>query len=143
MRDTPICCSAQPTVFLSLVLICVIVGRAAVMRNDGVAAASRLRGRRSSSSSPCTTCCSAFDLVIDRRILVSRLSYSALLVAIGIGLTWRFARALNEVDSFAGRMVTLVREAEDKLRASLALEEERARARRTCDRAQSPDARPA
>jgi len=45
----------------------------------------------------------------DRRIFVTRLSYSAMLVAIGAGLTWRFARALNQVDGFAGRMVILVR----------------------------------
>ena len=64
----------------------------------------------------------------DRRIFISRLSYSAMLVAIGAGLTWRFARALNQVDSFAGRLVTQVREAEEKLKASFAREEERARA---------------
>ena len=51
-----------------------------------------------------------------------------MLVAIGAALTWRFARALNQVDSFAGRLVTQVREAEDKLKASFAREEERARA---------------
>jgi hypothetical protein len=54
----------------------------------------------------------------------------AMLVAIGAGLTWRFARALNEVDGFAGRLVTQVREAEEKLKASFIREEERARARR-------------
>ena len=64
----------------------------------------------------------------NRRILLARLSYSAMLVAIGAGLTWRFARALNQVDGFAASMVTLVREAEDKLKASFAREEERARA---------------
>jgi len=51
-----------------------------------------------------------------------------MLVAIGAGLTWRFARALNQVDGFAGRLVTQVREAEEKLKASFAREEERARA---------------
>src|SRR5258708_39257912 len=51
-----------------------------------------------------------------------------MLVAIGAGLTWRFARALNQVDSFAGRLVTQVRQAEDKLKASFAREQERARA---------------
>jgi signal transduction histidine kinase len=51
-----------------------------------------------------------------------------MLVAIGAGLTWRFARALNEVDSFAGRLVAQVRVAEEKLKASFAREEERARA---------------
>lgn len=71
---------------------------------------------------------SIFDILPDRRIFLSRLSQSAMLIAIGIALTWRFARALNQVDSFAGRMVTLVREAEDKLRAALAQDDERARA---------------
>jgi len=68
------------------------------------------------------------QLAPNRRILLARLSYSAMLVAIGAGLTWRFARALNQVDGFAASMVTLVREAEDKLKASFAREEERARA---------------
>ncbi len=71
---------------------------------------------------------SILDIAPDRRMFFSRLSYSAMVIAIGIGLTWRFARAMNQVDSFAGRMVTLVREAEDKLRATLARDEERARA---------------
>ena len=62
------------------------------------------------------------------RIFVSRLSYSALLIAIGIGLTWRFANALNEVDSFARRTVTLLREAEARLRITFANEERLARA---------------
>ena len=66
--------------------------------------------------------------VVPNRIFVARLSYSAILVAIGAGLTWRFARALNQVDGFAGRLVTQVREAEDRLKASFAREEERARA---------------
>lgn len=71
---------------------------------------------------------SVTNVLTDRRIFTSRLSYSALVITIGAGLTWRFARALNEIDGFAARMVTLVREAEDKLRASFAREEERARA---------------
>jgi signal transduction histidine kinase len=66
--------------------------------------------------------------VLPNRIFVSRLSYSAILVAIGAGLTWRFARALNQVDGFAGRLVQRVAEAEEKLKASFAREEERARA---------------
>ena len=65
---------------------------------------------------------------VPNRIFVSRLSYSAILVAIGAGLTWRFARALNQVDGFAGRLVQRVAEAEEKLKASFAREEERARA---------------
>jgi signal transduction histidine kinase len=116
-----------PTVFLSLSIICILVARAAVARGDGVA---MLLGCAVTIVMTFLVhdLLSVFGIAIERPILVSRLSYSALLVAIGIGLTWRFAAALNEVDSFAGRMVTLVREAEDKLRASLALEEERARA---------------
>ena len=86
---------------------------------------------------------SAFEIVPDDRTFVSRLSYSAMLVAIGAGLTWRFARALNEVDSFAGQLVdTRARgrgAAEGKLRPR-----RRARAgRRTRQRAHAADARPA
>jgi signal transduction histidine kinase len=116
-----------PTVFLALCVICFIVARAAVMRGDGVA---MMLGCAATVviTFAAHDLLSALDIVVASRIHVSRLSYSVLLVAIGIGLIWRFAKALNEVDSFAGRMVTLVREAEDKLRASLALEEERARA---------------
>jgi signal transduction histidine kinase len=71
---------------------------------------------------------SVFQIIPDGRIFVARLSYSVMLVAIGAGLTWRFARALNQVDSFAGKLVTQVRQAEEKLKASFAREEERARA---------------
>jgi signal transduction histidine kinase len=114
-------------VLLSLVVIGFIVGRAAVLRGDGIAA---LLGSAVTFIlvSAVHDLLVTLDTAVDSPILLSRLSYSALLVAIGIGLTWRFANALNEVDSFAGRMVKQVREAEDKLRASLALEEERARA---------------
>lgn len=115
------------TVLLSLVLVGAIAAHAAVMRGDGIAA---LLGSAVTIIIVFAVhdLLLAFDLVVDTPTLVSRLSYSALQVAIGIGLTWRFAKALNEIDSFAGRMVILVREAEDKLRASLALEEERGRA---------------
>lgn len=116
-----------PTVFVSLLAICVIVGWAAVTRRDGVAA---LFGCAATVliAFGVNDVLSALDIVVDHRIHVARMSYSVFLVAIGIGLIWRFAKALNEVDSFAGRMVAQVKEAEDKLRASLALEEERARA---------------
>jgi signal transduction histidine kinase len=116
-----------PTVFVSLLAICAIVGWAAVTRRDGVAA---LFGCAATVliAFGINDMLSALDIVVDRRIHVARMSYSVMLAAIGIGLTWRFAKALNEVDSFAGRMVALVRETEHKLRASLALEEERARA---------------
>jgi len=71
---------------------------------------------------------SVLSIVPDRRIFYSRLSYSSMLIAIGGALTWRFARALNQVDGFAGRLVVRVREAEEKLKQSFAREQERERA---------------
>jgi signal transduction histidine kinase len=68
------------------------------------------------------------DFIPDDRVFFTRLSYSALLVAIGAGLTWRFAQALNRVDGFAAHLVVQLREAEDKLKASFARERERERA---------------
>jgi signal transduction histidine kinase len=120
------------TVLLSLLLTAILVGHTSIFRGDGIAA---LLGAAVTIIIVFVVhdMLLALDMVANRPILVSRLSYSALLVAIGIGLTWRFAKALNEVDSFAGRMVVMVREAEDKLRASLALEEQRARAAALAD----------
>jgi signal transduction histidine kinase len=71
---------------------------------------------------------SVLEIVPDRRLFFSRLSYSFMLIAIGGALTWRFARALNQVDGFAGRLVVRVREAEERLKESFAREQERARA---------------
>jgi signal transduction histidine kinase len=71
---------------------------------------------------------SVLQILPDRRIFFSRLSYSVMLVAIGAGLTWRFARALNRVDGFAAHLAIQLREAEQKLRASFAREQEQARA---------------
>jgi signal transduction histidine kinase len=67
-------------------------------------------------------------LIPDHRIFYTRISYSAMLVAIGVGLTWRFAQALNRVDGFAAHLVIQLREAEEKLKASFAREQERERA---------------
>jgi signal transduction histidine kinase len=67
-------------------------------------------------------------IIPDHRIFYTRLSYSAMLVAIGAGLTWRFAQALNRVDGFAAHLAIQLREAEDKLKASFAREQERERA---------------
>jgi signal transduction histidine kinase len=67
------------------------------------------------------------NVTLDRRIFFAHLSYSAMLVAIGVGLTWRFAQALNRVDGFAARLATRLHEAEEKLKASFAREEQRAR----------------
>ena len=116
-----------PTVGLCLVLLALIAARAVLRRQD---VASLLLACAITIVLTCWVhdMLSVLQLAPDRRIFFSRLSYSAMLVAIGAALTWRFARALNQVDSFASRMVVLVREAEDKLKASFAREEERARA---------------
>src|SRR5207248_6181943 len=66
--------------------------------------------------------------IADDRVFFTRLSESAMLVAIGAGLTFRFARALNRVDGFAAHLAIQLREAEDKLKASFAREQERERA---------------
>lgn len=67
------------------------------------------------------------NVIGGERIFLGRLSYSLVLIAIGLGLTWRFVQALKEADRFAGRLVLQVREAEEKLRASFMREEERTR----------------
>jgi signal transduction histidine kinase len=67
-------------------------------------------------------------IIPDHRVFYTRLSYSAMLVAIGAGLTWRFAQALNRVDGFAAHLAIQLRDAEEKLKASFAREQERARA---------------
>ena len=116
-----------PTVGLYLLLLALIVAQSVLKRQD---VASFIFGCAVTIVLTCWIhdLLSVLQMMPDRRIFVTRLSYSAMLVAIGAGLTWRFARALNQVDSFAGRLVTQVRQAEDKLKASFAREEERARA---------------
>jgi signal transduction histidine kinase len=117
---------AVPMVGVTLVIMAIVTARSVLTRQN---IASLLLG----CAVTIMLTCWIIDLlsmfqVIHNRIFTSRLSYSVMLVAIGAGLTWRFARALNEVDGFAGRLVTRVREAEEKLKASFAREEERARA---------------
>ena len=67
------------------------------------------------------------DRLGGERVLLGRLSYSTVLIAIGLGLTWRFVQALNEADTFTARLVEKVRETQEKLRASFAREEEQNR----------------
>ena len=116
-----------PAVGLYLVLLALIVAQSVLKRQD---VASFVLGCTVTIVLICwiRDMLSVLQIAPEGRIFVARLSYSAMLVAIGAGLTWRFARALNQVDSFAGRLVTQVRQAEDKLKASFAREEERARA---------------
>jgi signal transduction histidine kinase len=117
---------AVPMVGLSLIIMAVVTARSALKRQN---VASFLLGCAVTIMLTCwiADLLSVFQMT-PNRIFVARLSYSVMLVAIGAGLTWRFARALNQVDGFAGRLVTQVREAEEKLKASFAREEERARA---------------
>jgi signal transduction histidine kinase len=116
-----------PTVGVCLMLLAFIVTSAVIKRQD---AASFTFGCAVTIVLTCWfhDMLSVFEFVPDERTFVTRLSYSAMLVAIGAGLTWRFARALNQVDSFAGQLVARVREAEERLKASFAREEARARA---------------
>jgi len=115
-----------PMVGVTLVIMAVVTARSVLKRPN---VASLLLGCAVTIMLTCwiADMLSVFQMM-PNRIFVARLSYSAMLVAIGAGLTWRFARALNQVDGFAGRLVTQVREAEEKLKASFAREEERARA---------------
>jgi signal transduction histidine kinase len=116
-----------PSIAVHLVLLALIVARSELRRQD---VPSLLLG----CAVTILLTCMAHDLLqvlhitLDRRIFLTRLSYSAMLVAIGVGLTWRFAQALNRVDGFAAHLATQLREAEEKLKASFAREEERARA---------------
>ncbi|WP_027520636.1 ATP-binding protein [Bradyrhizobium sp. Ec3.3] len=116
-----------PTVGICLLLMAGVTATAVVRRQD---AASLTLGCAVTIVLACWghDMLSVFEILPNERTFVSRLSYSAMLVAIGAGLTWRFARALNQVDSFAGQLIARVREAEDRLKASFAREEERARA---------------
>jgi len=108
-----------PTIGLYLVLLAPLAAWSVLRRQD---VASFLLGCAVTIVLTCWTfdILSVLQLIPSRRIFVARLSYSAMLVAIGAALTWRFARALNQVDGFAGRMVVLVRETEEKLKASFA-----------------------
>lgn len=67
------------------------------------------------------------NVIGGERVFVGRTSYSLVLIALGIWLIWRFVEALKEADGFAATLVQKVSEAEDKLRANFAREEERAR----------------
>lgn len=116
-----------PMVGLCLLLMACVTAAAVVRRQD---AASFTIGCAATIVLTCWVhdMLSVFEIMPNERTFLSRLSYSAMLVAIGAGLTWRFARALNQVDSFAGQLVARVREAEERLKASFAREEARARA---------------
>ena len=116
-----------PDVGLNLVLVALIVAWSELRRQD---APSLLLGCAVTIVLTCFAhdILSVLQILPDRRLFFIRLSYSAMLVAIGAGLTWRFAQALNRVDGFAAHLAVQLREAEEKLKLSFAREEERARA---------------
>lgn len=68
------------------------------------------------------------NLFPGERIFLGRLSYSMVLVALGLWLIWRFVQALAEADAFANVLVEKVAQAEEKLKVSFTREQERARA---------------
>ena len=116
-----------PAIGLNLVLVASIVAWSELRRQD---APSLLLGCAVTIVLSCFVhdILSVLQILPDRRLFFIRLSYSAMLVAIGAGLTWRFAQALNRVDGFAAHLAIQLREAEEKLKLSFAREEERARA---------------
>jgi signal transduction histidine kinase len=116
-----------PAIAINLLLLAVLAGWSELRRQD---VPSLLLGCAVTILMTCLAhdLLSVAHILPDRRIFFSRLSYSAMLVAIGAGLTWRFARALNRVDGFAAHLVIRLREAEEKLRAAFAREQEQARA---------------
>jgi hypothetical protein len=79
-----------PTVGLYLALLALIVAQSVLKRQD---VASFILGCAVTIVLTCWIhdMLSLFEITPDRRIFVTRLSYSAMLVAIGAGLTWRFA----------------------------------------------------
>jgi signal transduction histidine kinase len=116
-----------PIVGLDLLLLGMIAAWSAVKRQD---VPSLLLGCGATIVLTCLVhdMLSVAQIIPDRRLFFTRLSYSVMLVAIGAGLTWRFARALNRIDGFAARLAIQLRDAEEKLRLSFAREQERARA---------------
>jgi signal transduction histidine kinase len=115
-----------PVVGLHLLLLAVIVGWSEMRRPD-VPSLLLGCGVTVMLTSLLHDVLEVADFIPDDRVFFTRLSYSAILVAIGVGLTWRFARALNRVDGFAAHLVIQLREAEEKLKASFAREQERER----------------
>jgi hypothetical protein len=101
----------MPSVALHLALLALIVARSELRRQD---VPSLLLGCAITILLTCLVhdVLQILHITPDRRIFFTRLSYSAMLVAIGAGLTWRFAQALNRVDGFAARLVMQLREAE-------------------------------
>jgi len=116
-----------PAILLHLLLLALIVGWSEMRRQD-VPSLLLGCGVTVVLTSIVHDVLEVAGLISDDRLFFTRLSYSAVLVAIGAGLTFRFAQALNRVDGFAAHLAIQLREAEEKLKASFAREQERERA---------------
>jgi signal transduction histidine kinase len=116
-----------PTLFVHLILLALIVAWSEIRRPD-VPSLLLGCGITIVLTSLTHDVIEVAGFIPDDRVFFTRLSESAMLVAIGAGLTFRFARALNRVDGFAAHLAIQLREAEDKLKASFAREQERERA---------------
>ena len=118
---------AIPAIGLHLLLLAVIVGASEMRRQD---VPSLLLGCAVTivATSLAHDMLEVARIIPDHRLFYTRLSYSAMLVAIGAGLTFRVAQALNRIDGFAAHLAIQLREAEEKLKASFAREQERERA---------------
>jgi signal transduction histidine kinase len=116
-----------PTVLSHLLLLALIVGWSEMRRRD-VPSLLLGCGVTVVLTSIVHDVLEVSGFIPDDRLFFTRLSYSVVLVAIGAGLTFRFAQALNRVDGFAAHLAIQLREAEDKLKASFAREQERERA---------------
>jgi len=117
----------MPTLVVHLLLLGLIVGRSEMRRRD-VPSLLLGCGVTIVLTSLLHDVLAVAGFIADDRVFFTRLSYSAMLVAIGAGLTFRFAQALNRVDGFAAHLVIQLRKAEEKLKASFAREQERERA---------------
>jgi len=116
-----------PAILLHLLLLALIVGWSEMRRQD-VPSLLLGCGVTVVLTSILHDVLEVAGFIADDRLFFTRLSYSAMLVAIGAGLTFRFAQALNRVDGFAAHLAIQLHAAEDKLKASFAREQERERA---------------
>jgi signal transduction histidine kinase len=116
-----------PTVLLHLLMLALIVGWSEMRRQD-VPSLLLGCGVTVVLTSIVHDILEVAGLVPDRRLFFTGLSYSVVLVAIGVGLTFRFAQALNRVDGFAAHLAIQLRASEEKLKAIFAREQERERA---------------
>ncbi|HEY7842691.1 MAG TPA: ATP-binding protein [Bradyrhizobium sp.] len=116
-----------PAILLHLLLLALIVGWSEMRRQD-VPSLLLGCGVTVVLTSIIHDILEVSGFIPDDRLFFTRLSYSVVLVAIGAGLTFRFAQALNRVDGFAAHLAIQLRASEEKLKASFAREQERERA---------------